>query len=408
MKKRRIGILGLNAALLVGVACGAKPPAPTPAAAAPASSKPSGVVTLPADSPKLRELRVEAVRRESVAEDVVVSPGKVEMNPNRVSKVLLPVPGRISTVQARVGDSVRAGQVLVTVESNEASDAVGGLRQAETGILQAETGLTLAKAAQAKAQSDYDRTRDLFEHRAVAQKEVLNAENILTQAKAGVEQAQAAVKQAKTVREQAERRLGLLGITKNEYGQKIAVRAPLNGKIMDLSVVAGEYRTDTGTALMTVADLSSVVIAANVPETGIRFISLGEPVEITLTAFPGATFSGRVARIADGVDPQTRTIRVLAEVANPGFRIRPEMFGQVRHAHGAALQPVVPVAALIESEGGTSVFVERRPGEFELRKVTVGTRSGDRVAVTSGLAEGDRVVVSGTFLLLKDQETRTP
>ena len=112
------------------------------------------------------------------------------------------------------------------------------------------------------------------------------------------------------------RRLAVLGLTPGDFKQEVVLRAPLAGKVLELSVVPGEFRNDTSASVMTIADLSTVWVTSQVPESYIRFVQVGEHVEINLVAYPGETFQGRVSRIADTVDPQTRTVKVQAEMDN--------------------------------------------------------------------------------------------
>jgi cobalt-zinc-cadmium efflux system membrane fusion protein len=249
-----------------------------------------------------------------------------------------------------------------------------------------------AHAALDKAQADADRASDLFEHNAVAKKDVQAADSALAQAKAAVEQARA-------TREQSLRRLTVLGLSPNGFDQQVVVRAPLSGKVLDLSVVPGEFRNDTTAPLLTLADLSTVWVTSQVPETYIRFVQLGERVQISLVAFPGETFEGRVSRIADTVDAQTRTVKVQAELDNSHGRLRPEMYGSIHHIESTRPTPVVPVGAVIQSGEHSMVFVETVVGRFERRPVTVGARAGDVVRVVNGLSHGDVVVVDGAMLL---------
>jgi cobalt-zinc-cadmium efflux system membrane fusion protein len=171
---------------------------------------------------------------------------------------------------------------------------------------------------------------------------------------------------------------------------------------MELSVAPGEYRTDTAASLMTIADLSRVWVSAEVAEPAIGSIRVGDRVVITLVAFPGQELAGHVARIADVVDPQTRTVKVHVLLPNPGGRLRPDMFGSLRHAGASRQVPVVPLAAVVREYGRSVVFVERAPGRFARREVELGTRAGTRVAVLSGLSVGESVVVDGA-VLLKDR-----
>jgi cobalt-zinc-cadmium efflux system membrane fusion protein len=257
----------------------------------------------------------------------------------------------------------------------------------------AQSGVTQAEAALTKAQADFDRAADLFDHNAVAKKDVLTADNALAQAKASLEQAQAA-------REQAVGRLRVLGLHPGDFQQQVVVRSPLAGKVLELSVVPGEYRNDTSASVMTIADLATVWVTSQVPESSIRLVQIGEEVDISLVAYPGQVFTGRVSRIADVVDPQSRTVKVQAEIDNRSGRFRPEMYGSIHHIEAMAKTPVVPVAAVVENnDGRTLVFVETTPGRFEPRPVSIGNRAGDVVRVSAGLAPGDTVVVDGVMLL---------
>jgi len=357
-----------------------------------ASADPSSALTLdqnrivlPADSPKLRQIRIAPVELKEISLEEVTAAGKLEANPNRISRVVMPVAGRIRQVLVRLGDSVVEGQPVLTIESPEASAATRAHRQAQAQLRQAQS-------AQAKAEKDLSRVRDLHEHRAAALKDVLSAENDLAQAQSAVDQAQAGV-------EEALRRLQMLGLGPGAEAREVAAPAPISGKILEIAVAPGEYRNDTSASLMTIADLSTVWVTSNVPESSIRLIQPGERLEIELAAYPGEVFEGRVKRIADTVDPQTRTVKVQAELENRRGRLRPEMFGKIRHSHGSRALPVVPASAVVQGEGGASVFVERHSGEFERIQVRAGETRNGLIPILSGLKAGDRVVVDGAILL---------
>src|SRR5262249_51896343 len=121
--------------------------------------------------------------------------------------------------------------------------------------------------------------------------------------------------------------------------------------------------------------------------------------EISLVAYPGETFEGRVMRIADTVDPQTRTVKVRAEMDNTSAHFRPEMFGSVHHIDSMEPTPILPVGAVIQGGGQRVVFVEVGPGRFQQTEVTVGKRKGDVVPLLNGVQAGERVVVDGAMLL---------
>jgi cobalt-zinc-cadmium efflux system membrane fusion protein len=347
-----------------------------------------GVIDIPADSPQRRQIRVATVEAMDVARDEVIAPARVGIDPGRLSKVLLPVPGRIDGVLVKLGERVERGQAVVKVESPDADVAVGAWRGAEAAERQAEAALT-------KAEADYERARDLLEHGAAAQKDVLAAQNDRAQA-------QAALDTARAGREQARRKLELLGLQAPAFRQPVVVRAPINGTVLEIAVAEGEYRSDTTSPLMSIADLSRVWLSADVPEPAIALIRVGDEVAITLVAFRGEVLSGRVTRIADVLDPQTRTVKVHVELPNPGGRLRPDMFGTLRHVTSRHRAPVVPLAAVVQQYGRAVVFVEREPARFERREIVLGAREGERVAVLQGVTPGERIVVDGA-VLLKDR-----
>jgi cobalt-zinc-cadmium efflux system membrane fusion protein len=344
-----------------------------------------GTVVIPEGSPMLKQIKRATVEVAELPTDEVIAPGKIEANPNRISKIVLPVPGRIMTVLVKTGDAVKKDQPLLTIQSPDADAAM-------STFLSAQAAVTQAQAALAKAQADLDRSTDLFEHNAVAKKDVLSAESALVQSKAARDQTQAA-------REQALRRLAGLGLKPGDVTQEVILRSPLEGKVLELSVVPGEFRNDTSASLMTIADLSTVWVTSQVPETYIRFVQVGERVEINLVAYPGETFEGRVSRIADTVDPQTRTVKVHAEMGNLTGRFRPEMYGSIHHVESTAKMAVVPAAAVVQDGDQTVLFVEQTLGHFEERRVSVGKRAGDLVRVLSGVKPGESIVVDGVMLL---------
>ena len=342
-------------------------------------------ITVPADSPILKQVRCERATVADLPTDEVVAPGKIEANPNRVSRIVVPVAGRVAAVEVKVGDPVRVGQPLFTLESPDADSAVSGEQQAQAALTQAQAGLD-------KARADADRTTDLYEHDAAARKDKLAADNAVTQADAAVAQARAAL-------DQAQRRLNVLGLSTGGTRQRVTVRSPLAGKVLDLTIVPGEYRNDTSTPVMTVADLQTVWVSSQVPETSIRFIQLHELLEVRLAAYPADVFEARVARIADTVDPQTRTVKVQAELTNFGGRLRPEMFGTIRHVESIAKTTVVPVGAVIDDQGQSVLFVQTANGQFERRVVQAGRKADAVIRIASGVKPGEAVVVDGAVLL---------
>jgi membrane fusion protein, heavy metal efflux system len=364
-----------------------------PPAAVSSTGLPQGLplVVVPPESPRFKQLRIATVETQSFVTEEVVAPARITINPNRMSRVLPFVQGRVLTVPAKLGDTVEQGQALVTMDSPDADAAVSAFLQAEA--TERQTRVTLAKTG-----ADLTRARKLFEAQAGPEKDVLSAQNDLATALTALDNAQANTSQTR-------RKLELLGLKPNDFHQPVVVRAPISGVITDISVTPGEYRgavmsaSDATAPLMSVADLSTVWVSSDVPEPFIRFVRVGEPVSISLVAYPGETFTGRVARLARTLDPQTRTLKVHVDLPNPAGRFVPEMFGTIRHEGPVRRLPVVPAAAIVQEYGRPEVFVERGPGQFERRSITTGGQAGEVVAVLAGLEAGARVVVDGAPLL---------
>jgi cobalt-zinc-cadmium efflux system membrane fusion protein len=343
------------------------------------------MVVLGPNAPELRQMTIEPVKAVNLPAEEVTAPARIEANPNRVGRAVLPAAGRIARMMVKLGDAVSQGQPLLTIESADVAEA-------ESAFVQAEASVRQAEAAAAKAETDVARLKDLFGHQAVAQKEVLAAETASALAKASLEQAVSA-------REQSRRRLELLGLTAGAFNQEVTVRAPVSGKVLEMSVVQGEFRNEINTPLLTIADLSRVWATSEVPESKIRFCKIGGTANLELIAYPGEIFRARVTRIADTVDSDTRTIRVTAELDNSGSRLRPQMFGRLHYADSLSATTWVPASAVVRIGEKDVVFVEQSAGRFLSTPVELGKPQNGGFAVLQGLNPGDRVVTRGSVYL---------
>jgi membrane fusion protein, heavy metal efflux system len=388
----RASVATILAGCVLIAGCGKMATNPEAAAAPPSKSASDGGITLPANSPKLRLIRVAPVSMGDFELAEVTAPGEVVGNPNRISHVLTPVTGRIQEVLVHLGDTVTEGQSLAIVESPDATAVLAAEVQTEAQVRQAQSAVL-------KSERDLARVRELHEHGVAPLKEVQAAENDSVQAQANLDQAQAAVKSAT-------QRVTTLGLEPGQLSPIVRLRAPIGGKVTEIAVAPGEYWDDNSASLMTIIDLRTVWISALVPEIKIAYITLGEAVSAEFEAYQGEVFHARVMRIADNVDPQTRTIRVEAEIPNPAGRLRPAMFGQFHHFHEPARKPAAPVSAVVSENGRSVVYVEERPGTFCERTVTTGERKNDMLPVLSGLSAGERIVVDGVMLLRTEEAAR--
>ena len=179
----------------------------------------------------------------------------------------------------------------------------------------------------------------------------------------------------------------------------VTITAPISGSVIDLAVAPGAYWNDPTAALMTIADLSTIWVAANVPENDTSRIAKGQAVEVTLPAYPGEVLRGQVLFVSDVLDPDTRRTKVRIAFPNPGIRLKPNMFANVSFITPAQPMTVVPTAALVMKDDADRVFVEVAPWTFEPRPVEIDAQQADLAIVKSGLKVGDRVVIKGGVLL---------
>lgn len=205
----------------------------------------------------------------------------------------------------------------------------------------------------------------------------------------------------------ARQRLKLLGVKDEQIAGlekaghpniKLPIYTPLSGVVIEKMVQEGQY-VDTTMPLLNIADLSNVWVEVEVYENEFSFVKMGQRVEILSQSYPGKTFSGRVSFIYPFLDPKTRTVKVRVEMANPGLKLKPDMFvnASIKAPLGTAL--VIPTTALMDTGKRQVVWVESQPGMFEPHDVQVGARVGDKVQILSGLKQGDKVAASGGYLI---------
>jgi Cu(I)/Ag(I) efflux system membrane fusion protein len=212
--------------------------------------------------------------------------------------------------------------------------------------------------------------------------------------------------------EDARRRLELLGVADTEIaeieraGQPVRdmpVRSPVAGTVIRKDAVEGAY-VQPGSILYTVADLSTVWVVAEVSESDVRRVRVGQAARLELPAYPGQTFVGKVSFVYPMLDAQTRTLRLRVELRNPKQLLRPGMYGTILLELPASEGLVVPSEAVVDTGEVQYVFVAKPGGRFEPRQVKVGARADGRAEILDGLRADEVVVTTANFLI--DSESR--
>lgn len=368
-------IVALTLGAFFLAACGAEQPA-TPAkgdAKATKADEHAGenLIKLSEEELKRAGVRVEAVEETALSGELTLT-ANVQPNHDALAHVAPRVPGRIVAVYAKLGDRVKAGQALALLDSLEVGEAHSAWLQASSEAKLAAAAFERAEklhAEQVMPTKDWQRAR--FEHE-----------------KARAQLAAAADK------------LRMLGIAPqgDRARSTFPVLAPIAGTITDKHAVLGEL-AKPDESLFTVANLSTLWIEANVAEKDLAAVRVGAAAKVTVAAWPGQPFPGRVAYVGATLDKDTRTVLARIEVANPEGRLKPEMFASVTVPTGTETKALsLPESAITMIQGLPTVFVEEGAG-FEARPVELGERAGGRVAVKSGVKAGELVAVEGVYAL---------
>jgi membrane fusion protein (multidrug efflux system) len=301
-------------------------------------------------------------------------------------QVVPKVSGRLSEVLVRLGDPVRRGQVLARVEDREIREQV---KQAEASFEVARATVRQRDADLQFAQTALERARSLFARQ-------LLARQALDDAEARYQAALAQLDLARAQFAQAQARLEELRITL----ANTAVTSPVDGFVGRRYLDPGAFAS-TNAPVVSVVDIRSVRLVANVVERDLRRVQPGTPADVDVDAFPGERFAGRVARVAPVLDPATRTAEIEVEIPNTQFRLKPGMYARVRLAVERRPQAlVVPRNAVVDLDGRRGVFVVGEDGRTAVfRAVELGLQEGERVEIRSGVAEGERVVTAGAAAL---------
>ncbi|MBL8218644.1 MAG: efflux RND transporter periplasmic adaptor subunit [Bryobacterales bacterium] len=294
----------------------------------------------------------------------------------------------VRDVRVSQGDMVRAGQVLVTLESKDLDtaqrQATEAQREARSAEAEVESAIRAAKAQRDLAQVTFDRMKGLFEKKSISNQEFDEAQAKLRLAQAHVEMAEAKRKQVEARIAQAGEQVQIAGIQQG-YAQ---IAAPFAGVVSEKRVEPGNLATP-GAPLLLIEQVGSYRLEAPLDESLLPSVKRGTAVEVRLEALD-QTVRATVSEIVPAIDVATRTVTVklnLPGVAN----LRSGMSGRAGFSAGAARVVVAPVTA-VRNEGSLQVAFVVEGGVARTRIVTLGERRGDVVQVLSGLKEGEDVV----------------
>jgi RND family efflux transporter MFP subunit len=309
--------------------------------------------------------------------------GVVQPNSYRETPVMSLVGGIVRTVGPELGQSVRKGQTIAVVSSND--------------LAEAQTKYLAAFAELEEHHKHHARTEKLVAIGAASREELEMATSKLKAAESDV----ANLRQRLLLLGLSSQRVNALRST-SQISSEVSLPAPASGTVTSRTVNSGEV-IEANKELLRVTDLSSVWVVAQVYEKDLGKVHVGSGASITTDAYPGRVFRGQISYVDPKVDPQTRTAQARIELANPGQQLKIGMYVNVAFAAfggTGATVPVVPLSAVQNMGNRQVVFVATSdPNVFAMRFVRLGPESNNYYPVLEGLSVGDRVVTEGSFML---------
>jgi cobalt-zinc-cadmium efflux system membrane fusion protein len=337
----------------------------------------ANLFTVPPD--QMAHIQVVPVEKSKLSR-VLHLTGTVAFNAFKTTPVFSAVGGPVQEILAEPGQKVHRGQTLLTVNSPDYSAARSAYLKATSAFLLAD--------------KNFQRSKDLYDHKAIAERDLLQAESDRAQAQADLQSSEDALR--------------ALGIADPESLAKalpkttgqIPLIAPAGGLIVERLVGPGQLLQAGTTQAFTISDMSSVWVLVNVYQNDLAYVRTGDAVDITADAYPDL-FHGRISYIADALDPNTRTLQARIVTENPGNKLKKDMYVTANVQAGALKNALtVPDASILrDSENQPFAYVQTGANQFARRLVKVGESQNGRILVLDGLKEGERVVGDGSLFL---------
>lgn len=319
-----------------------------------------------------QRLSFETVKMDQHVDPLTVV-GEVSFDEDNVVRVYPIVSGSVERIFFSLGDYVKKGELLATILS--------------TDITQYQRDLSIAKSNYEVAGKNRDRVRQLHASKFASDKELEAVENEYLNAKAefvGKRQV-----------------LELFGGNPDAPDAVYNVYSPRSGYLVERKVNEGtQIRTDNTENMFTISDLKTVWVMANVYESDISRVTLGDSVVATAVAFPDVEFAGKVGNINRILDNESRVIKVRTEISNPDDQLLPGMFATIRIVPIARIQAIaVSQDAIFMERSEPNVIIRKTNGELEKRAVRTGKVFGQRIQVLEGLKADEQIVVHGALLV---------
>ncbi len=330
-------------------------------------------------SPQLQFVKIGDVQESDVAGTLVLT-GRIAFDEDHTQRVSSPLDGRATALLVKLGDKVRVGQPLFQLSSPEVGQIQSDAQKAQQDVL--------------IAQRTVDRVHKLKIDGAVSDKEVAQAE--------------ADLRKATSEGARATSHLSSLGVSASDPTVGASVRAGVSGTVVERNVLVGqEVRADSSSPLLTISNLETVWVLADVYEQDLALVQAGAKVGVRVPAYADEIFPGTIDHLGEVLDPLSRTVKLRCTVPNVGGRLKPEMFAKIVLTSSSGTKVlVIPSRAILSDSEHSSVITVTGDNVFSMRIVEVGPENGGNVRVLSGLKPGEKIVTEGALFVKNEIDNR--
>ena len=336
----------------------------------------------------LAQIKISEVALSDVS-DILRVAGQIDFDEQALTRIGASVTGRVTQINAQLGNEVKKGDTLALINSSELSNS---------------------QLAYLKARSEKE-----FHRRTVQRAKTLFEADVISAAELQRRESEYEVASAQT--RAAQDQLRVLGVnlkameelaTTGAIDSVASVMATIKGVVVERKVTTGQV-VQPADVLFTVADLSRVWAVAQVPEQQVAQVKVGQSVRIEVPALENEKLIGKLIYVGSTVNPESRTVLVRTELDNTSGRLKPSMLASMLIESTPTKRMVVPITAIVREQDTDYVFTEEKPGSFRLKPVRLSSEHNGQRVVLDGLSQGMRIVSDGAFHLnnhrnLKDME----
>ena len=336
----------------------------------------------------LAQIKISEVSQSDVS-DILRVAGQIDFDEQALTRIGASVTGRVTQINAQLGNEVKKGDTLALINSSELSNS---------------------QLAYLKARSEKE-----FHRRTVQRAKTLFEADVISAAELQRRESEYEVASAQT--RAAQDQLRVLGVnlkameelaTTGAIDSVASVMATIKGVVVERKVTTGQV-VQPADVLFTVADLSRVWAVAQVPEQQVAQVKVGQSVRIEVPALENEKLIGKLIYVGQTVNPESRTVLVRTELDNTSGRLKPSMLASMLIESTPTKRVVVPITAVVREQDADYVFIEEKPGSFRLKPVRLSSEHNGQRVVLDGLSQGTRIVSDGAFHLnnhrnLKDME----